>query len=242
MLFLEAYDSMLKTGGSGAFLFLDFEKAFDRIDRDFLWTTMHRMNFGQDFISYCQTLYAKSNTTVLVNGHTSPRVEVCTGVRQGCPIAALLYLIACEPMANMFRADPAGQFSGQPLPRSQAFDTLRAGQGQVPVTSLCISQYCDDTLLYCRNAADVRRAVEILKLYEAATGQKINYSKSPAMYIAMDPPDNIPFATLSAAATQSCLGLNVGENVNYGDEWKKRVSSLHGTLVKIVDCQTQEYL
>ena len=177
MLFLEAYEHMTATGGTGAFLFLDFEKAFDRVERTFIWSSMENMNFGPKFISFCKTLYSGSFSNVLVNGHPSKRVEVHTGVRQGCPIAALLYLIACEPMANMIRSDSL--FQGLTMPKIR--NTKAA-------TRLCISQYCDDTLLFCANINDVRRAQGILALYELGTGQKFNYSKSPALYVGLPPP------------------------------------------------------
>ena len=157
------------------------------------------MNFGSNFINYCKTLYAGSFSRVLVNGHQSDKVDVQTGVRQGCPIAALLYLMACERMASLFRSD--SNFKGFSI---QTPDML---------VRLCISQYCDDTLLFCRDLADIARAEHILQLYETASGQKINYSKSPALYVKLTPPPNSRFATLEDDESQRVLGLNVGQAV-----------------------------
>ena len=225
MLYLESYEYMKKNNKSGAYLFLDFEKAFDRVDRDFMWSTMEHMNFGSDFISYCKTLYDSSCSDILVNGHHSPRVSVQTGVRQGCPIAALLYLLACEPMANMFRENP--NFTGMKLPNSQAFQGLASTHNQQNYLKLAISQYCDDTLLFCNDASDVKIAVETLQLYELATGQKINYSKSPALYLRMQEPPNVPFAKMEDDDAQRVLGLNVGVNFNYLREWDEKKGKLN---------------
>ena len=149
------------------FLFLDFEKAFDRVDRDFMWSSMKKMNFGPNFISYCQTLYAGSCSRVVINGHQTNNVQTETGVRQGCPIAALLYLLACEPMASLFRKDP--NFQGMSIPAVDGF----------PPGRLCISQYCDDTLIYCRNLSDVSRAETNLQLYEIALVKKLTTQNHP---------------------------------------------------------------
>ena len=48
MLFLEAYEHMTASGGTGAFLFLDFEKAFDRVERTFIWSSMEHMDFARN--------------------------------------------------------------------------------------------------------------------------------------------------------------------------------------------------
>ena len=162
---------MKETGDTGAFLFLDFEKAFDRLDRDFLWETMRRMNFGPEFISYCQTLYANSRTTVLINGNPSPMVDVQTGVRQGCPIAALLYILACEPMANLFRQDSDSNhrqaFSGQTLPRSSAFDKLTPD----PVTRLCI-QYHSTVMTHCSSVETPKMSSELSSICSSMKKQQ----------------------------------------------------------------------
>ena len=44
-------------GTRGYIVTLDQEKAFDRLDRDFLFRLMENMNFGNVFISWIKTLY-----------------------------------------------------------------------------------------------------------------------------------------------------------------------------------------
>jgi hypothetical protein len=228
MLYLETYERLVASGESGACLFLDFEKAFDRVDRDFMWTAMEKMNFGPKFVGFCKTLYAGSASKVLVNGHPSDRIQVQTGVRQGCPIAALLYLLACEPMATLFRSSPV--FKGLPLPKSPS--QLHAA------ARLCISQYCDDTLIYCRDLNDLAIAAEYLNLYEIASGQKVNYTKSPTLFVKLDPPANHRFAVLEDDEPQRVLGLNVGVNLRYVDEW----NSKKGTLLTLFQSYTKHNL
>ena len=43
----------------GVLLFLDFEKAFDSVEWNFLLKTLEKFNFGSDFINWIKILYNK---------------------------------------------------------------------------------------------------------------------------------------------------------------------------------------
>uniref|UniRef100_A0A672ZQ07 Reverse transcriptase domain-containing protein n=1 Tax=Sphaeramia orbicularis TaxID=375764 RepID=A0A672ZQ07_9TELE len=62
---------------------LDREKAFDRVNHSFLMRTLHA--FG------CR---------VNVNGNLSRPIKQTRGLRQGCPLSALLYVLYIEPLAR----------------------------------------------------------------------------------------------------------------------------------------------
>ena len=51
-----------------ALLSLDQEKAFDRVDWDFMFSTLSRMGFGPSFIRWVRLLYTNIRSCVLVNG------------------------------------------------------------------------------------------------------------------------------------------------------------------------------
>jgi len=72
---------------SAGFIFLDQEKAFDRVNHKFLFRVMKQYNIGDAFINWLQKLYSNTTTTVLVNGYHTPKIYLTRGVRQGCPIS-----------------------------------------------------------------------------------------------------------------------------------------------------------
>ena len=49
-------------------LFMDFEKAFDSLEWDFLLMVLKAYNFGPDFVAWFSVLYANSNRCVINNG------------------------------------------------------------------------------------------------------------------------------------------------------------------------------
>ena len=89
-----------------AILSLDQEKAFDRVDWAFLFRTLSRFGFGPSFISWVRLLYTEVRSTVLLNGYSSDFFRPSRGVRQGCPLSPLLYVISMEVLAVNLRAHP----------------------------------------------------------------------------------------------------------------------------------------
>ena len=83
-----------------AILSLDQEKAFDRVDWSFMQATLLMMGFNPS----CFTMVYKSCGNV--NGYLSSFFSLSCGVRQGCPLSPLLYVLVSEVLAANIRAHP----------------------------------------------------------------------------------------------------------------------------------------
>ena len=114
----------------GSLLSLDQEKAFDRVDDAFLFRIMSHVGFGSSFISWVKLLYSGISSAVCINGYTSAAFFPSRGVRQGCPLSPLLYVLSIEVLAANLRASKA--IPGLRLPHVSS---------PLPVVSL----YADDT-------------------------------------------------------------------------------------------------
>ena len=55
----------------GLLLFIDFEKAFDSVDWDYLTTSLKAFNFGPEFIKWVKTFYKNVSSCILNNGFFS---------------------------------------------------------------------------------------------------------------------------------------------------------------------------
>ena len=86
-----------------AFIFLDQEKAFDRINHAFLYKTMRAFGIGPVFIHWIRQIYSNVTTRVKINGFLSDNIPLRRGVRQGCTLSPLLYLLLIEILALQFR-------------------------------------------------------------------------------------------------------------------------------------------
>ena len=65
----------------GCLLFLDQEKAFGRVNQDFLFKTMEAYGMGPNFINWFKLIYSNASMTVKVNGHLTESVAFLSGFR-----------------------------------------------------------------------------------------------------------------------------------------------------------------
>lgn len=77
---------------NGLLLYLDFEKAFDSVEWNFLFKALQKVNISNKFIKWANILYTKPIFKMKNNGWLSKTCPKTRGVRQGCPLSALLYL------------------------------------------------------------------------------------------------------------------------------------------------------
>ena len=152
---------MLDIWPSRLILSLDQEKAFDRVEWSFLLSVLSSMGFGPSFCHWVQLFNCGVSSAVNVNGFISDFFPLSRGVRQGCPLSPLLYVLVVEVSACNIRADP--NISGICLP------------GSVTPLSV-ISAYADDTSLVLGSDQDIVACLEVYKLYEHGLASKLNLS------------------------------------------------------------------
>ena len=76
--------------------FIDFEKAFDSLDREALWELMRHYGIPEKFISLIKNTYDGNKGEVLHGGRLSQPFEIGTGVRQGCLLSPFNFLLAID--------------------------------------------------------------------------------------------------------------------------------------------------
>ena len=72
-------------------LFVDQEKAFDRVDRNILWETLESYGINEHLIENIRALYQNCQSTVRTTDGLTDTFETTTGVRQGCVLSPLLF-------------------------------------------------------------------------------------------------------------------------------------------------------
>lgn len=78
-------------------LSLDTEKAFDRVEWDYLFYTLNKFGFGPKFISWIRLLYSSPLARVRTNSCYSPYFPLHRGTRQGCPLSLFFSLCLLSP-------------------------------------------------------------------------------------------------------------------------------------------------
>ncbi|KAL3693564.1 hypothetical protein R1sor_007215 [Riccia sorocarpa] len=220
---LLAQDSLKRSKKQGAFVMLDLEKAYDRLSLDFLWETLRRLNFGEAFIKILQGLSHGATARVHVNAALSPESSIGRGVRQGCPLAPLLFALSTIPFILAIQ-DKArtGDLKLITLPGNVALDVCALG---------------DDTAVFLKVVQPSFQVfLDLLHSFQLGSGAKINIRKSKILLIGRytRPPDWLlsgPFHVLGKSETARYLGVTVASVLKPQDAWIRTINALSSRLL-----------
>ena len=93
----------MKENIPGLMLFIDFQKAFDSVEWEFLFKCLEAFNFGSDFLHWVKVFYKSIQSCILNNGMTSRFFTLERGVRQGDPLSPYLIVAVVETLAIAIR-------------------------------------------------------------------------------------------------------------------------------------------
>ena len=150
----------------GLAVFLDFEKAFDSIECCYLQKCLEAFNFGPQLRQWITVLYNNISSCVLNNGFAIKHFNLSRGVRQGCPLSGILFVMGVEILSNAIK-------------RSKEIDGIQI----VPNKSIKITQYADDTTVFVKAIRSVYRLFDLLQQFENCSGLRINQSKSEILWL-----------------------------------------------------------
>ena len=77
-------------------LFIDFQKAFDSLDREAIWSLLQHYGIPQKLINMIKALYNDFQCCVIHRGKLSPAFRVDTGVKQGCLLSPIIFTLAID--------------------------------------------------------------------------------------------------------------------------------------------------
>ena len=154
-----------ETDEEAALLFLDQEKAFDRVNHSYLYKVLECFGFDSYFISWIKLLYSNASTRININGFLTEKIQLKSGVRQGCPLSALLYVLVIETLALQLRCNP--NIVGFTI-QNQKFIS---------------SHYADDAVIKITQNRCFKEVYKDLCIYEEGSGAKINYGKTKGLWL-----------------------------------------------------------
>ena len=146
-------------------IFIDFQKAFDSIEWDFLFKCIEAFNFGSDFLRWVKLFYNNVQSCIMNNGRTSKSSQLERGVRQGDPLSPYLFVVAVETLAIAIRQNPA-------------IKGITIGKEETKLL-----QYADDTTAVLADTNSATVLFQLLDLFKNISGLKINSTKTEGLWI-----------------------------------------------------------
>ena len=214
-------------GRSGVLAVCDFKKAYDTVDRGFLLEVMRRLGAGDMLLKWVTLLLDDSAARALVMGQLSTLTTFDSGVRQGCPLAPLLYLFVGQALLSFLKArgigmplptapvlepwDPVQQAGTQHLP--PYYSPLAPTLLFAPATGLQLAaverstafQFADDCKALLPSFLDVPPFLDAMATFADASNQHLSMDKTRLLEIGAVGP--------AAAAPKEVQGLKVVDKV-----------------------------
>jgi exonuclease III len=218
-------DHCEEEGLEGFILFCDQHKAFDRVSWEFMQKVLGVMNLPEDFSRLTNLLYSKSETRMKINGHIGAPHPTSNGVRQGCGLSPLLYILVFQSLlslintSHLFNNPDIPTFEGIPLP---------AAPGLAPAQTK-VAAFADDLTAFLQNASHLPAFKSLVHIYERGSLAKMSWTKTfgkPVGTSTTDPETETH--ALSAGIVQNnntttrILGVHIGPPNQVDKIWKEK--------------------
>ena len=149
----------------GKMLAVDFQKAFDSVNRGFLHSTLHAFNFGSSFTRWIHTFYQNITSCVLNNGFSTGLFDIQRGVKQGDPLSPYLFIMVLEVLAISIRENKNIQ------------GILVGG------TEIKLELFADDLTAFLRNDQSFHEILHVIAKFGKCTGLTVNFAKTEMLLL-----------------------------------------------------------
>ncbi len=147
--------------------FVDYEKAFDRVEWPKMMGALKRVGVDWRDRKTIANLYMGQSVRIRIDGEESEPCKVGRGVRQGCPLSPLLFNIYIE---ELMREALEGEHGG-----------IKAGG--ISVKAL---RFADDQAMLADSQENLQKLMEGLNDTSEKWGMKINIKKTKVLRISRD--------------------------------------------------------
>lgn len=149
---------------------LDISNAFDRVEWCFIEAAMEKLGFHERWICLIMHCVTTVSYSIIINGFIHGCITPSRGLQQGDPLSPYLFLIYAKAFSSLIHN----------AARSKELNGISICRGCPYISHLF---FANDSLLFCKaSSQECHTLIEILRKYEAASGQKINIDKSSIFF------------------------------------------------------------
>ncbi|XP_043477868.1 uncharacterized protein LOC122508520 [Leptopilina heterotoma] len=153
-----------RKGGKLYTCFVDFKKAFDRVNRKKLWKKMEDMGIKGKFLEVTKEIYRTTWNGILIDGEVTGKFETNNGVRQGCPLSPILFNIFINDLEETLTEKKEGGTA--------------VGSGSNHGVKIFVLIYADDVVLLAEDGQELERMLKTLERWSDENQLEVNTDKT----------------------------------------------------------------
>ena len=142
--------------------FIDYEKAFDRIDRSLLWHKLIFEHVSSKFVRALKSMYDVVRACIRCNSSHSNFFNSYSGLKQGDPSSPLLFMVFINDLIDNMNAHLDKVFKLEEI-------------------VLFMILYADDAVVFAKSKETLQLLSNDIELYCGTWGLKINTKKTKVM-------------------------------------------------------------
>ena len=207
-------------------IFIDYEKAFDRVNREKLWSIMRRRGIPEHLVQVIKKLYDK--TQICISGDEDILETVDAGLRQGCSLSPILF--------NLYLDDAIREWKD-----TIKFYTYNFNSREYIVTLL----FADDQVLIASSENELQLATHKLNQVNSKYNMKISINKTKVLAFRGKEPirckiaiENKPVEQVSSFKFLGChMGLHNEDDIKTKTE---KFNYINGTIRRTLKNKTRK--
>ncbi|KAK6741639.1 hypothetical protein RB195_009483 [Necator americanus] len=184
--------------------FVDYSKAFDSVEHNMIWTSLHRQGVHPKIIRLLSNIYTSASVTFEICGNQVP-INARRGVRQGDPISPSLFTAVLE---TVFRS----------------LDWRNRG---ININGLRLShlRYADDVVLFAHKPQELELMLQEMSDKSQIVGLRMNFSKTLVMTNSEEIPISTDGSPIHYCSNFVYLGQCISFDRNLTTELNRRIRS-----------------
>ena len=146
-------------------LALDYSKAFDSVNFDFIHKTFELFNFGENLRHWIKIIFTEGKSCISNNGHISETFDIERSTRQGDPISPLIFILCLEILFITIRSD--GNINGFVIKNNE----------------FKLTSYADDATYFLKNQNSTENLLLTIQNFSKISGLEVNKTKSECLLL-----------------------------------------------------------
>ena len=200
--------------------FIDYKKAFDLIDRKYMWLKMIKAGVNGKVLNVVKSLYNHAKSCISSNGKMSDFFTCNVGVRQGENLSPLLFAV----YLNDFQEHIAKSYPGLKL-LSDDLSSILQDEELENFSKLFCLLYADDSIILAESPEELQVALDAVQDYCRKWHLIVNTSKTKIVIFSRGKIRKMPNFTYGHDTIEVVYDfVYLGVKFNYNGTFKKAIS------------------